>query len=49
MHGAGHAHEQGSVVRPALIWCDVRTENSAAIMTAKNRLERLIQLTCNRR
>jgi xylulokinase len=39
--------EQGSVVRPALIWCDVRTEKQCRDLTAKIGRERLIQLTCN--
>ena len=39
--------EQGSVVRPALIWCDVRTEKQCRDLTAKIGQERLIQLTCN--
>jgi xylulokinase len=47
MHGAVMLDEQGSVVRPALIWCDVRTEKQCADLTAKIGQERLIQLTCN--
>jgi len=47
MHGAVMLDEQGSVVRPALIWCDVRTEKQCRDLTAKIGLERLIQLTCN--
>jgi len=39
--------EQGSVVRPALIWCDVRTEKQCRDLTAKIGQQRLIQLTCN--
>jgi xylulokinase len=39
--------EQGIVVRPALIWCDVRTEKQCRDLTAKFSQERLIQLTCN--
>ena len=39
--------EQGSVVRPALIWCDVRTEKQCRDLTAKIGHQRLIQLTCN--
>src|SRR5437773_8911769 len=39
--------EQGSVVRSALIWCDVRTEKQCRDLTAKIGRERLIQLTCN--
>ncbi len=47
MHGAVMLDERGSVVRPALIWCDVRTEKQCRDLTAKIGPERLIQLTCN--
>jgi len=47
MHGAVMLDEQGSVVRPALIWCDVRTEKQCRDLTTKIGQERLIQLTCN--
>jgi xylulokinase len=47
MHGAVMLDEQGSVVRPALIWCDVRTEKQCRDLTSKIGHERLIQLTCN--
>src|SRR5258708_18041103 len=47
MHGAVMLDEQGIVVRPALIWCDVRTEKQCRDLTAKIGQERLIQLTCN--
>ncbi len=47
MHGAVLLDERGSVVRPALIWCDVRTEKQCRDLTAKIGPERLIQLTCN--
>jgi xylulokinase len=47
MHGAVLLDEQGTVVRPALIWCDVRTEKQCRDLTAKIGHERLIQLTCN--
>ncbi len=35
------------VVRPALIWCDVRTKNSARALTEKIGAAELIRLTCN--
>ena len=35
------------VVRPALIWCDVRTEKQCRDLTAQIGAEKLIQLTCN--
>lgn len=47
MHGAVLLDEQARVVRPALIWCDVRTEKQSQGLTAKIGAERLIQLTCN--
>jgi xylulokinase len=39
--------ESGRVVRPALIWCDVRTDRQCRELTEKIGAERLIQLTCN--
>jgi xylulokinase len=39
--------EQDKVVRPALIWCDVRTEAQARELAEKIGGERIIQLTCN--
>jgi xylulokinase len=47
MHGAVLLDERGRVVRPALIWCDVRTEKQSRDLTAQVGAERLIQLTCN--
>jgi len=47
MHGAVLLDEKGTVVRPALIWCDVRTEKQCRDLTARVGRERLIQLTCN--
>jgi xylulokinase len=47
MHGAVLLDEQGQVVRPALIWCDVRTEKQAEELTAEIGSARLLQLTCN--
>ncbi len=47
MHGAVMLGESGKVVRPALIWCDVRTEAQSRELTGKVGAERLIQLTCN--
>jgi xylulokinase len=37
----------GEVVRPALIWCDVRTEKQCKDLTELIGSERLIRLTCN--
>lgn len=47
MHGAVLLDSQGQVVRPALIWCDVRTQKQADELTATIGAERLRQLTCN--
>jgi xylulokinase len=47
MHGAVMLDEQDRVVRPALIWCDVRTEKQCRDLTEKIGADRLIQLTCN--
>jgi xylulokinase len=47
MHGAVMLDDADAVVRPALIWCDVRTEKQCVDFTAKVGAERLIQLTCN--
>jgi xylulokinase len=47
MHGAVLLDEQGCVARPALIWCDVRTEEQSQKLTAEIGTDRLIQLTCN--
>ena len=47
MHGAVMLDEKDRVVRPALIWCDVRTEEQCRELTQKVGAEKLIQLTCN--
>src|SRR5580692_2654694 len=47
MHGAVLLDEQARVVRPALIWCDVRTEKQSRDLTALIGAEHLIRLTCN--
>ena len=47
MHGAVLLDERGEVVRPALIWCDVRTEKQAQELTSKIGTDRLIEFTCN--
>jgi len=47
MHGAVMLDGSGEVVRPALIWCDVRTGKQCKELTAKIGSDRLIQLTCN--
>ncbi len=47
MHGAVMLDARDEVVRPALIWCDVRTGPQCRAITEKIGAERLIQLTCN--
>ncbi len=47
MHGAVLLDERSKVVRPALIWCDVRTEKQSRDLTAKIGASRLIELTSN--
>jgi xylulokinase len=47
MHGAVMLDERLDVVRPALIWCDVRTAAQCQEITDKIGADRLIQLTCN--
>ena len=47
MHGAVMLDENGTVLRPALIWCDTRTQPQCDWLTEKIGYERLIELTCN--
>jgi len=47
MHGAVMLDAGLEVVRPALIWCDVRTAAQCEAITRKMGPDRLIQLTCN--
>jgi len=47
MHGAVLLDAAGEVVRPALIWCDVRTEKQCSDLNQQIGRERIIQLTCN--
>ena len=47
MHGAVMLDERGRVVRPALIWCDVRTNPQCQELTEKIGAAQLIQATCN--
>lgn len=47
MHGAVMLDGADNVVRPALIWCDVRTEKQCKDLTRAIGAEKLIQLTCN--
>jgi xylulokinase len=47
MHGAVLLDERDEVVRPAIIWCDQRTEAQCRTLTDKIGADRLIELTCN--
>ncbi|HTS57628.1 MAG TPA: xylulokinase [Terriglobales bacterium] len=47
MHGAVMLDGQDRPVRPALIWCDVRSEEQCRELNQKIGAERIIQLTCN--
>jgi xylulokinase len=47
MHGCVMLDAQGVVLRPALIWCDQRTQPECDWLEAKIGRERLIELTCN--
>ena len=47
MHGAVMLDKWDQVVRPALIWCDVRTEQQCRDLTDDLGAARLIELTCN--
>jgi len=47
MHGAVLLDARGEVIRPALIWCDQRTEAQCKELQQMFGLEHLIALTCN--
>lgn len=47
MHGAVLLDAKDEVVRPALIWCDQRTEAQVQELANLFGVDRLIQLTCN--
>jgi xylulokinase len=47
MHGCVMLDADGVVLRPALIWCDQRTQPQCDWLTEKIGFERLIELTCN--
>jgi xylulokinase len=47
MHGAVLLDENDEVIRPALIWCDQRTEEQCRELDRNLGTDRLIQLTCN--
>jgi xylulokinase len=47
MHGCVMLDSNGDVLRPALIWCDQRTQPQCDWLTQTIGFERLIELTCN--
>jgi xylulokinase len=47
MHGAVLLDAAGDVIRPAIIWCDQRTEKQSRELEKIFGLSRIIQLTCN--
>ena len=47
MHGSVFMDETDKVLRPALLWCDQRTEKQCVEITEKISAERLIELVCN--
>jgi len=47
MHGAVLLDSAGDVLRPALIWCDQRTADEAAELTARLGESQIINWTCN--
>ncbi|HEY2118673.1 MAG TPA: xylulokinase [Candidatus Acidoferrum sp.] len=47
MHGAVLLDANNEVIRPALIWCDQRTEPQSKYLAQLFGLDTLIQLTCN--
>ena len=47
MHGCVLLDAAGEVLRPALIWCDQRTEEQSRALTARIGAERLIELVSN--
>ncbi|MCA1615477.1 MAG: xylulokinase [Acidobacteria bacterium] len=47
MHGATLLDERGEVLRPALIWCDQRTDAQCRALTRLVGAERLIELVSN--
>jgi xylulokinase len=47
MHGLVLLDEQGQVLRPAILWCDQRTEEECREITAQVGAQRLIELTAN--
>ena len=47
MHGAVLLDQSDEVIRPAIIWCDQRTEAQSKYLEQLFGLDKIIQLTCN--
>ena len=47
MHGAVLLDEKDEVLRPALIWCDQRTQAQCDWLNSRLGAQRIIELTCN--
>ena len=47
MHGSVLLNDRDEVVRPALIWCDQRSDKQCEQLTQQIGAEQLIKLTCN--
>jgi len=47
MHGAVLLDERAEVLRPAIIWCDVRTDSQCRALTGQVGAKRLIELVLN--
>ena len=47
MHGSVFLDKKDNPLRPALLWCDQRTEKQCTEITEKIGKERLIKLVCN--
>ena len=47
MHGSVLLDDRGEVLRPALLWCDQRTDEQCRTLTAQIGSDRLIELTSN--
>ena len=47
MHGAVMLDATGAVLRPAIIWCDQRTDEQCQWITETVGAKRLLELTCN--
>lgn len=47
MHGSVFLDDAGEVIRPALLWCDQRTDDQCRAITARLGADRLIELVSN--